>query len=218
MGPLNLAQGRDAIRRMLGITPPADMNAGPPGAVPSDWPEPTNLVLNQCVGFAIQEINRQSEHHNTTSLCVPVAAQTAYGPFSVPLSTIVGTVGNIVNDIQRVSWHGGKDSILLVASSFTDLDRVNNQYDNAAPSTPQYYFVKEYSLCLTPAPDHAGTLHIYAGTGILAPLTDSDYIDQLPFDYQEIVWLGAAVKWLQTQCGAMDVAAMKAAMAQRQGG
>ena len=198
---LNLAQGRDFIRRTIQITPPIDSGTGAVGAAPSAFPDPSNPTLNQMVWSLLESINQKAGFQSTTSISIPVTVgQTANGPYAIPLSGIMPQSANLINDVQRVSWiNSAGYSVPLEAWSFNDLDRTNYQYDNMAPSTPQYYYVKSYTLYLVPAPASPGAVGMYAGLGILTPLADSDYIQNLPETYQNIVWKGAACEWLKTK-------------------
>jgi hypothetical protein len=196
---LNRAQARDFIRREIGITPPIDTGTGNAGDAPANRPDPTNAILNQCIWTSIEQVNRRIGFAETTSIQYPVAAQTTLGPTSIPLQNILSASSNLINDVRRAAWNGGVGDVqVLEAWTSDDMDKSGYQYDNMGPAVPQRFWVRAYTLFLSPAPASAGTLNLYAGMGVLPPISDSDYIQQLPESYQDIVWRGAAVKWLET--------------------
>ena len=211
---LNLAQGRDFIRRSIGITPPVDTGTGLSGAAPANRPDPTNAVLNQCVWTSAEQINRLIGFSETTCIQYPVAAQKSYGPLAIPLSGVLSPSSNMINDIRRCAWNDGTGANIQVLEPITsdDMDKTGYQYDNYQPATPQRYWVRAYTLFISPAPASAGTVNMYAGMGVLPPISDSDYIQQLPESYQDILWRGAAVMWLETRTQDSQSAALLAVM------
>lgn len=205
---LTRAAFRDEVRRCLGIIPPIDVpgSGAAPGDQPSNSPKPTNQEINQALQNAVSDCNRDTEFHQDR-FDVPVTAQSSdlLGPFFIELSTLnpnrvgvlVQPVARIIT-VQRVTWHPGELSETLTNQTlltpvFRDsLDRSGtSDYYTIPASTPRYWFVDGYGLLITPAQNIAGVFQLTCATGIRGLQCDTDTLDGVPIDYQNIFLYGA---------------------------
>lgn len=216
---LTRAQFRDSVRRKLGIVPPIDVsNIYPPGAQPTNSPYPTNQQITDAFQDAISDINRKCEFH-VTGIPVGVNAvdSSTIGPFGLYLGDLTPNSTGTTNafapnarvvDVQRALWTptGSTIPVLLEPMYRDNMDRSGeSQYYRIPPSQPRQWYVEGYVLYITPAQSEAGTLTLTCTTGIAGMTCDTDTLDQVPFDYQNVFEYQAIVNLSITQT--MDVEA-----------
>jgi hypothetical protein len=202
MQPVTQAEMFDDIRRLLGRGTARD--AGIEGAqVGEPHPnalDPDNAFLRQCIKFTLADVNvRCGLGGNDKPLPTAVAAQTANGPLQLDLSTAFGPLQGQVNRISRVWWDSGTLTVpgtitYLTPDERQSLDRGRYDAWKVPPSVPRLYWCEGYHLWVSPAPSVAGILYCLAGTALLAPATDDDYIQQLPGDLNPVIIDGAALR------------------------
>jgi len=203
---LNRAQIRDRVRRVyLGITPPIDPQPGTgapvPGAqagdAPTQRPDPSNAVLNDCLEMAVADLCRKCDYHENRVEAFPVAAYPAgfSGPAWVGLQEFLGSAN--LRDIKRVVWTDSTHPpTLLQGTSWQTRDRLQQPQEAVPCGLPVFYLLQGYELGLLPAPTAAGTLSMLLGTSPYGPVTDQDILRQLPVDFHEVVFVGAAIRSL----------------------
>lgn len=191
---------RDRIRRRLQIVPPIDIPllGALPGQQPTNYPRPTNAEINDCFNDAVSDINQECGFH-VSQFDVPVEAadSSTYGPYGIDLSdltpttsttALVSPTGRIVN-VLRVLWtpdSGGVPQLLVGANrNYLDRGQVSNYYANL-PSSPQNWYVEQYTLWILPAQSETGTYTITSGDGIVGLGTDGATLDQVPIDFQTV--------------------------------
>lgn len=214
---LTRAEFRDSVRRDLGIVPPIDVsNANPPGAQPTNAPYPTNRQIDDCFQEAISDVNRDCDFH-MTDIPVSVNAVTANGPFGLYLGDLTPNSTGLTNafapnakiiDVQRLTWtpEGNTQSTLITPVYRDNLDRSGNtDYFTVPPSMPRAWYIQGYVLYVTPAQNQAGTYLITCALGVAGFTCDTDTLDQIPFDYQDVFKYQAIVNLSMTQT--MDVEA-----------
>jgi hypothetical protein len=188
---------RDAIRRKMSITPPVDTLPGAlPGQEPSGQAWPSNPLVNQAISDAIRTINRKCRFFVQTTLTIPVTATTTNGPQWFALTGLAGSANqNVIQKILRVVWNNGNGTVYtLKGENWRAFDRAYFQFDNIFPSAPRWYIIEGYQLGILPGINVNGTLQIWAGTGITNFCSDTDILNQLPIDYQEVIEDLAIVK------------------------
>ncbi len=185
---LNRAQARDEGRRQLGIVPPID-SGGTSGALPTRFLKPTNAEMNTAWDKAIAYFSRKLRlSPNPGPLPVPVAAQTADGPYTVRLQTIA-PFGS-VNQIRSVRWQAtGADAIDLTVTSEADLIRQRHVSENSTPGAPTSWWVDSGTLFVEPAPDADGELLVNAETAIWSQsaTVDGEIPEVFPADHFPIL-------------------------------
>jgi len=203
---LNRAAMRDRIRRVyLGITPPIDPQGGTgvpvPGAqvgdAPTQRPDPSNAVLNDCIELAITDLNRKCDFNENRVESFAVAGVPAgtRGPVWIDLQNIAGN--GVLRDIRRVVWSDATHpSILLQATNWQTQDRLLSPVERIPAGLPNAYQLQGWQLGLSPAPSADGSLAFLFGTSPFGPASDTDIIHQLPVDFHEIAFLGAAIRSL----------------------
>ena len=177
------AQYRDAIRRDMGL-PVASDKGGPVGDPASTHPRPTNDVLNQKLSDAVEMFNLEGGFSVAVNIPVTVAAQTADGPYAVALWTL-GAASDMqqgaVYEVRRVAWDDGSGNRLrLQPLSRDSMDRNRREWENTPPATPTGFWIEGNQLYVSPAPAAAGTLYLYAGTGVMDFDSDSDILESFP--------------------------------------
>jgi hypothetical protein len=205
-----LAEMRDDIRNELGITvpssfPQSDPRWGSPGAQPPWALQPDNPSINRALNDMVDIVNNKTGYHGTT-LYLPIPAQTQQGYLQIPLdmSQFIPAVapnlgiGNL-NTVRRVLWDNGTYNTggptnwtQVLATDAIYFDRNQSIQDNAPGGTPQYYFLRDGQLFITPANSIAGYFQIGGGTGSLSLEADTGYIDQIPSGYHQYLRRGAA--------------------------
>lgn len=204
-----LAEMRDDVRQELGITPPSsyprtDTRYGPPGAQPLYDIDPSNTAINRALNDMVDIVNNKTGYHGTT-LYLPMPAQTQQGYLQIPLnmsqfSTLYPNLGTgNLNTVRRVLWDNGTYNTggpanwtQVLATDAIYFDRNQSIQDNAPSGTPQWYFLRDGILWITPANSIAGYYEVGGGTGSLSLMTDGGYIDQIPVSYHAVIRKGAA--------------------------
>jgi hypothetical protein len=189
----------------LQIVPPVDYGTGAAmGAQPTNAPVPTNAQINDALQDAISDINRAAGFH-VLQFTVPVNPITAgtVGPFALYLgdltpnsygTTLVAPTA-LINDVRRLLWTPtGGHPIILTPANRNALDRVPTDYFSNYAATPNSWYVEGYTLFVTPGQATTGTYIITCGTGVLGLQCETDVIDELPIDYQEIIEYQAIVR------------------------
>jgi len=203
----NRAEMRDDIRSDLDIAPPStwpvgDTRYGPPGAQPLYRPKPTNEQINRALNDMLDIVNNKTGFHGTT-IFYPVPAQTQQGYLFIPLDMNVfntpGVSGQNLNTVRRVLWDNGTYNTggptnwtQVLPTDAIYFDRNQSIQDNAPASTPEWYFLRDGGLWITPAPSIGGYFQIGGGTGSLAMMSDTEFIDQIPAGYHQYIRRGAA--------------------------
>lgn len=183
---------RDAIRRKLGIEPPIDTGLGLAGDEPRGQRYPTNPALNQFIGDAIRYINTEGNLHVNigVSFTIPAYPPNWQGPALISLVGDPVCAGRLsINNVKRVVYTDTAGNMYrLRATSYFDRDRNLYAWDTTfAGSQPIQFAVEAASLLIWPAPLTAGTLSLYVGTSFPNFTSDSDWLDQLPIDYQKVI-------------------------------
>lgn len=187
------------IRLRLNIPTPMDM--GLPGArigdEPSFFKEPSNYKLRSAITSACQLVNRHIHLADMGSIrSLPIAAQTAMGPFQVDLGSIGGLAPRSLNSIRRAWWNDGTTSIRLRPVQLDRLDFTENaNYINDPTGTPRRFAIEGYTLYLDAAPASAGTFQFMGGCGVLPPQDEEDGYDQIPTDYDPCINYIAIVEY-----------------------
>lgn len=181
------AQFRDAIRRDMGL-PVASDKGGKIGDPASTHPRPANFLIDQKLTDAVERFNLEGGFAVANNVAVTVAAQTANGPYAVPLWTLGASMGmqqGATYEVRRVSWDDGSGNRLrLQPSSPEALDRVRREVDNTPPANPTHYWIEGNILYVEPAPASAGTLYLKTGTGVLDFEDDNDILESFPANLQ----------------------------------
>lgn len=196
------AEMRDWVRERLGITPPIAQPItsplfGPAGTEPKDRPNPNNHLINSAIDEALSVINTRTGFHSFRfNLTIPATSLTM-GAQQIKLSlidptevtnnnAIVSGIGTLnINSIRRVLWTDASQTEpnFLTPSPYRETDNGLVNFDAMPPAIPTNYFTDGYCMFLYPASQNGGTLTLWAGTGLINPLSDSSTIDQLPSDY-----------------------------------
>lgn len=184
---MNRAQGRDWVRRTLGIIPPVDAQV--PGAKPGDappWqPDPSNPLINQAFDNAASYIAGELGVVDAgDAVSVSVAAQTDAGPYWQDLRELEGVRSGSVIGVRRAWWNDGSQRTLLTPIGFDELDRDGRNWRDEDPGTPLYRDVQNYRLAVFPAPASAGTLEVEVTSSLMAPLHDGEGFEQLPLAFE----------------------------------
>ena len=182
----------DDMRRLLSVVPVFD-NTGliaDRGKQPTSSPFPPNSVLAMCLDRAVAKANRYCGPWATSSLITfNVPVQTLSEPYNVNLSAYTST-GNQIVQVRKVYWSTSQTSPIwqpLELTTREEQELNSRNLWNTPVATPKYAWTEGYRLYLSPSPSAAGTIGIYAGIGILAPLTDSDTLQGLPGDYYPVL-------------------------------
>lgn len=178
---------RDAIRRKMGFTPPADNKPnGIIGDNPAGESWPTNIMINQAISDAIRKINSTVQFFVQTSMEITVPVQSTNGYQWVPLIGVGGqSMQNSMNAILRAIWVDsiGNDTVLM-PKDFRFFDRqYTSGIDNYSPSVPRWFITQGYQIGLLPASSTGGTLTLWGNTSLPDFSSDIDTLPQLPIDY-----------------------------------
>lgn len=180
--------------------PPIDQG-GVVGAQPTSFRWPTNPAINDAVRRTIAFINRECDVRVDLGTTLTLSSGiSTNGPYYVNLTnglntTITNGLPMQVDTIKHVEWTdtNGTGSRLHPVS-YLELDRIHSEWVQMPPSTPQYYWTEGYQMAVLPAPAFPGIFNLYTGVGFIAPVADTDTIDQLPADMQIYVEYGAVVE------------------------
>lgn len=212
---LTRAQLRERIRRdRLGILTPLgeNLSTAAEGDPPTWQPDPNNDTINAAIEESLAELNQEiffSGSNGQVPLAVTV--QTANGPYRVQnlITAIPGyTAVGQVNNISHVQWTPTSGpSVPLLPKTFLEMRRDFPDYNNTPPAVPSHYIIDSYDLYTYPAPVEAGTLYMLMGLSMLSPTDDTDYIGQLPADFNPLVMDMAAVRAGRTVIGDVEMQA-----------
>src|SRR5262245_32143011 len=114
MRVMSRAMFRDAIRRDMGL-PVASDRGGPVGEPAPTHPRPDNRLIDQKLSDAVEKFNLAGAFAVAQAVRVSVAAQTANGPYGIPLWTLGAEVGlpqGAVTEVRRASWDDGGGNLL----------------------------------------------------------------------------------------------------------
>src|SRR4029453_19138201 len=159
MNLLTRAEIRDAVRRLVGLIPPIDpqpaTNAPVPGAVvgqvPPAFPDPSNVMLDQCLEFVLSDLNLtlnfRVEHSTLTAL--PAMPADFTGIQWLPMTTLP-TFDGAGDTILGVTYSSQVARIVRVLTPVTRSDWQRNRSDTLYPlavaSIPNHYIVEGYEL------------------------------------------------------------------------
>lgn len=205
---LTMRQMRDAIRTLrlnkrtaveaaldAGLDP---MAFGGPGEPSPNEPDPTNLQCNLAIHDTISDINIKARlGGGDKTVALPIAAQTANGPYRVNLQTDFFPREAQINEVKRVWW--GTGNTPLRWTSQREQDALGIDFMTVPPALPQQCWTNNYGLYLLPAPSTADTLYALLSTALQGPVSDDDIIPQLPADLYPVVLDGAGYRLCATQ-------------------
>jgi len=167
-----------------------EMTSAPPAGMQPTWqPDPSNYKIKSAIRNACSTVNRQINLTDAGSIRqVPIAGQTATGPYILDLAAVPGFTDRSINSIRRAWWFDGTETHQrLIPTILSSLDRIESQYIGEAASSARRFAIEGYKLYILPAPSSDGYLEFMAGCGILAPDDDTDGFDQIPTDYDPSV-------------------------------
>jgi hypothetical protein len=201
---MTLKEMRDPIRHRVGVSTAleAGIKIGDPeafggvGQPHPNEPKPTNIEIDETVRETIADLNiRLGFGGNERPIAIPITtAQTANGPLVIPFSTGISPRDGQINEISRVWWNDGTvNHPPLEQTSFRQLDHDSIDFMSYPPGAPLMCWISGYALNILPAPQ-SGTIYVYAGTALFAPMSENESIPQLPADGYPVVMDGAALR------------------------
>jgi hypothetical protein len=213
MEQLTRAQMRERIRRdRLGITTPSMMalSTAAEGDCPTYQPDPNNDAINAAIEDALAEVNGEIFFNGSSgTIPVAVAAQTAAGLYTFSLMTAISsyTSAGQINNINHAHFTPTASGVArrLKPKTQMELDRDRPDWMNTPVGLPEYYSIDAYNLSLLPSPSEAGTLYLNTGLSMLAPVDDTDTIDQLPNDFLPVIMDMATVNMIPILIGNVEM-------------
>jgi hypothetical protein len=212
--PLNRAQMRDAIRRMIEVVPLYDQtgSTGDEGQPTPGQPEPNNNTMNDAIAQSIDYLNRNARIELLSIPSGGVAVSSAptwlQGPYPVDVSAALSDTLQPV-EISEVTWDNGQANTtgqyirLQPVDYYAEIKPFDQFKTYPQQPTPQQYFVIGNQVFLVPAPNTAGTLWFYYTIGIPQLTADTgtgSEIAVLPVCFQDVI-LYASVTLLSARQG-----------------
>lgn len=203
MRVMSLCEYRDAIRRDMGLPVASDKPGGKVGDPASTHPRPTNKLINQKLNNAVEQFNLEGGFSVANNVAVPVAAQTADGPYAFSLWTIGASAGlpqGAAYEVRRVRWDDGSGNRTPVYPASPEaLERAHREVDNTPPGVPTLFWIEGNLFYVSPSPASAGTLYLKVGTGVLDFEDDNDILESFPASVQPGIEFLAVVLIAQSQ-------------------
>jgi hypothetical protein len=193
--PPTLDQMIDEVRRYIQILPPIDYaTPGTSGAAPAGQPDPNNNMIIQAINDGIDAINSVVRVGLEVDLTIATALppNIKRGAFYVDVSSVIPnplTAGEVTD----VTWTDGNNYMRLAPTDYYAAEKDYTQFQQLAPSQPQYFTVSGSQIGIVPPPSTTGTLYFNALTTIPNLVNGSDTITILPVEYQPAVIYWAVV-------------------------